>query len=86
MVRFKLLNQHMNCWMEILMRKWDNNQLWTVARSWTASLSPSVNGYVSMLSVNPALRGTLDGRTRPYPSWDVVRYVSKDLSMYICFV
>ena len=68
------------------MRKWEDNELWTVARSWTASVSQTENGNVSMLSFNPSLRGTLDGSTRPYPSWDVVRWVSKDLSMYICFV
>lgn len=76
----------MNCWIELLIRKRVDNQPWTVAKSWTASVFPTENGNVSMLSINPSLRGTLDGSTRPYPSWDVVRWVSKDLSMYICFV
>lgn len=76
----------MNCWIEILIRNWVDKRPRTVAKSWTASIYLTENGNMSMLSIAPSIRGTSDGSTRPYPSWDEVRWVSKHLSMFICFV
>ena len=77
----------MNCWIKILIRSWEAKRPWTVAKSWTASIYLIENGNsVPMLLIAPSIRGTLDGSTRPYPSWDDVRWVSKFLSMFISFV
>ncbi|GJS28276.1 hypothetical protein Tco_0488896 [Tanacetum coccineum] len=44
-----------------------------VAKSKTASLNPCSN--IFLLQTNRHLRGTLDGSTRPYPSWSDVYWV-----------
>ncbi|GKB91229.1 hypothetical protein Tco_0963501 [Tanacetum coccineum] len=46
---------------------------WTVAKSRTTSLHRGSN--IFLLQTDRHLRGTLDGSTRPYPSWDVVDWV-----------
>ncbi|GJS83937.1 phospholipase-like protein [Tanacetum coccineum] len=45
----------------------------TVAKSGTASLHPGT--YIFLLQMDRHLRGTLDGSTCPYPSWDDVYWV-----------
>ncbi|GJX89260.1 ribonuclease H-like domain-containing protein [Tanacetum coccineum] len=62
-----------NAWMELLVRTRPHDARRTVAKSGTASLNPSSN--IFLLQTDQHLRGTLDGSTRPYPSWDVVDWV-----------
>ncbi|GJR01456.1 phospholipase-like protein [Tanacetum coccineum] len=69
--------QHMNSWMELLIRKRPLNANWTVAYTSTISVHPENNQFIIMN--DPHVIGTLDGSTRPYPSWnDVVELVLKD--------
>ena len=73
--------------MELTIRNREFNVECTVAKSWTAAFNQLENGRSqSMLSIAPSLRGTLDGSTFPYPSWDHIRYVSEYISMFIMFV
>nr|GEY35443.1 hypothetical protein [Tanacetum cinerariifolium] len=59
--------------MELLIRSRPHDARWTVAKSGTASLHRGSN--IFLLQTDRHLRGTLDGSTRPYPSWDVVNWV-----------
>ncbi|PWA92927.1 phospholipase-like protein [Artemisia annua] len=77
-----LSDDQINCWMELLIRKRANNDIWTVSKTWTASCYSTDKGIEHMLSVNPSVRGMLDGSTRPYPSWDVVRYVAMPMNPF----
>lgn len=87
MIYFNLLKQQMNCWIELLIRNREAGANWTVAKSWTASTYPIGHGRrAPMLRMAPSIKGTLDGSTRPYPSWADVEWVSKHLTMFISFV
>ncbi|GKD20095.1 phospholipase-like protein [Tanacetum coccineum] len=65
--------EQMNAWIELLIRERPQGVRWTVAKSRTTSLHPCSNQFI--LQTNPHLIGTLDGSTRPYPSWKEVVWV-----------
>ncbi|GJS43543.1 phospholipase-like protein [Tanacetum coccineum] len=62
--------EHMNSWMEFLIRSRPLNANWTVAYTSTISVHPENNQFIIMN--DPHVIGTLDGSTRPYPSWNDV--------------
>ncbi|GJY16073.1 hypothetical protein Tco_0386495 [Tanacetum coccineum] len=66
--------EHMNSWMEFLIRSRPLNANWTVAYTSTISVHPENNQFIIMN--DPHVIGTLDGSTRPYPSWNDVDWVS----------
>ena len=70
------MKQHMNAWMEFLIRYRSPDANWTVAKSATAAWLVSRSGRVPVLSFDSEIRGTLNGSTRPYPSWDNIQWVS----------
>ncbi|GJT65259.1 phospholipase-like protein [Tanacetum coccineum] len=65
--------EHMNSWMEFLIRSRPLNANWTVAYTSTISVHPENNQFIIMN--DPHVIGTLDGSTRPYPSWNDVDWV-----------
>nr|GEW04075.1 phospholipase-like protein [Tanacetum cinerariifolium] len=68
--------EHMNSWMELMIRRRSLNDNWTVAYTSTISVHPENNQFI-ILS-DPHIIGTLDGSTRPYPSWnDVPSYIGR---------
>ncbi|GJQ89923.1 hypothetical protein Tco_0001062 [Tanacetum coccineum] len=58
---------------DLLIRTRPDGARCIVAKSKTASLNPGSN--IFLLQTNRHLRGTLDGSTRPYPSWSDVDWV-----------
>ncbi|GKA59710.1 phospholipase-like protein [Tanacetum coccineum] len=65
--------EHMNAWMELMIRRRPSNANWTVAYTSTISVHPENNQFI--LHNDPHVIGTLDGSTRPYPSWNDVDWV-----------
>ncbi|GJZ23125.1 transposase, MuDR, MULE transposase domain protein [Tanacetum coccineum] len=65
--------EHMNSWMELLIRRRPLNANWTVAYTSTISVHPENNQFIILN--DPHVIGTLDGSTRPYPSWNDVDWV-----------
>ncbi|GJW65503.1 hypothetical protein Tco_0117387 [Tanacetum coccineum] len=65
-----LSGEHMNAWMELMIRRRPSNANWTVAYTSTISVHPENNQFI--LHNDPHVIGTLDGSTRPYPSWNDV--------------
>ncbi|GJU63069.1 phospholipase-like protein [Tanacetum coccineum] len=65
--------EHMNSWMEFLIRRRPLNGNWTVAYTSTISVHPENNQFIILN--DPHVIGTLDGSTRPYPSWNDVDWV-----------
>ncbi|GJV04804.1 phospholipase-like protein [Tanacetum coccineum] len=65
--------EHMNSWMEFLIRRRPLNANWTVAYTSTISVHPENNQFIILN--DPHVIGTLDGSTRPYPSWNDVDWV-----------
>ncbi|GJU88428.1 phospholipase-like protein [Tanacetum coccineum] len=65
--------EHMNSWMELLIRRRPLNANWTVAYTSTISVHPENNQFI--IVNDPHVIGTLDGSTRPYPSWNDVDWV-----------
>nr|GFA01810.1 hypothetical protein [Tanacetum cinerariifolium] len=68
-----LEGEHMNSWMELKIRKRPLNANWTVAYTSTISVHPENNQFIILR--DPHVIGTLDGSTRPYPSWNDVDWV-----------
>ncbi|GJT03501.1 phospholipase-like protein [Tanacetum coccineum] len=68
-----LSGDQMNAWIEILIRSRPQNADWTVSKSGTACVHPENNRF--MIQTDPHIIGTLDGSTRPYPSWKYVNWV-----------
>ncbi|GJR86611.1 phospholipase-like protein [Tanacetum coccineum] len=65
--------EHMNSWMELLIRLRRSDDPWTVAYTNTISVHPENQRF--MLETDQHSIGTLDGSTRPYPAWSVVDWV-----------
>ncbi|GKA53622.1 phospholipase-like protein, partial [Tanacetum coccineum] len=68
-----LSSEHMNSWMELLIRLRRSDDPWTVAYTNTISVHPENQRF--MLETDQHSIGTLDGSTRPYPAWSVVDWV-----------
>ncbi|GKB26242.1 phospholipase-like protein [Tanacetum coccineum] len=68
-----LSGDQMNAWIEILIRSRPQNADWTVSKSGTTCVHPENNRF--MIQTDPHIIGTLDGSTRPYPSWKYVNWV-----------
>nr|GEV67496.1 hypothetical protein [Tanacetum cinerariifolium] len=68
-----LSREHMNSWMELLIRNRPNNALWTVAYTNTISVHPENQRF--LIEKDQHAIGTLDGSTRPYPAWNDVNWV-----------
>nr|GEW50739.1 reverse transcriptase domain-containing protein [Tanacetum cinerariifolium] len=58
-----LVDQHMNSWMELMIRRRPLNANWTVAYTSTISVHPGNNQFIILN--DPHVIGTLDGSTRP---------------------
>nr|GEW02828.1 hypothetical protein [Tanacetum cinerariifolium] len=65
-----LSGEHMNAWMELLIRSRRNNALWTVA--YTNTISVHLENQRFLIETDQHTIGTLDGSTHPYPAWSVV--------------
>ncbi|GKA83761.1 phospholipase-like protein [Tanacetum coccineum] len=68
-----LSSDHMNSWIQILIRERAENDNWTLSKSGTICLHPENNSF--MILTDPHIIGTLDGSMRPYPSWKNVNWV-----------
>ncbi|GKC54482.1 phospholipase-like protein [Tanacetum coccineum] len=68
-----LSGEHMNSWMELLIRRRNANANWTVAYTGTISVHPENNRFI--IPTDQHVIGTLDGTTRPYPAWNDVDWV-----------
>ncbi|GJX08858.1 phospholipase-like protein [Tanacetum coccineum] len=68
-----LSGEHMNAWMELLIRYRTNTDPWTVAYTNTISVHPENQCF--LIEMNQHTIGILDGLTRPYPPWSVVNWV-----------
>nr|GEV69207.1 phospholipase-like protein [Tanacetum cinerariifolium] len=65
--------EHMNSWMELMIRMRPLNANWKVAYTSTISVHPENNKFIILR--DPHVIGTLDGFTRPYLSWKDVDWV-----------
>ncbi|GKD55135.1 hypothetical protein Tco_1288522 [Tanacetum coccineum] len=63
-----------NAWMELLIKTKQDHHSWNVAKVATTSFTP-IGDHTPILMLDQSIRGTLDGRTHPYPSWDYVQWV-----------
>nr|GEX70379.1 phospholipase-like protein [Tanacetum cinerariifolium] len=61
---------HMDSWIQILIRERTENANWTLAKSGTVCLHPENNRF--MILTDPHNIETLDGSVRPFPSWNDV--------------
>ncbi|GKC70391.1 hypothetical protein Tco_1116274 [Tanacetum coccineum] len=68
-----LSKDQMNAWIEILIRSMPQDADWTVSKSGAACVHPENNQFI--IQTDPHIIGTLDGSTRPYPSWKNVNWV-----------
>ncbi|GJV33677.1 phospholipase-like protein [Tanacetum coccineum] len=68
-----LSGEHMNSWMELLIRRRAADAKWTVAYTSTISVHPENNRFI--IPTDQHVIGTLDGTTRPYPAWNDVDWV-----------
>ncbi|GKC52943.1 phospholipase-like protein [Tanacetum coccineum] len=68
-----LSDDQMNAWMEIVIRNRPHGARFTVAKAGTASKHPRSQQFI--IVTDEHMKGTLDGTTRPYPSWDDVDWV-----------
>nr|GEV33186.1 phospholipase-like protein [Tanacetum cinerariifolium] len=66
-------DDQMNAWIELLNKDRPHGARFTVAKSGTTSLHPRLNRFI--IGTDPHIIGTLDGSTRPYPSWSDVDWV-----------
>nr|GEW86371.1 transposase, MuDR, MULE transposase domain protein [Tanacetum cinerariifolium] len=67
-----LSGEHMNAWMELLIRFRGNNSPWTVAYTNTISVYPK--NQLVLIETDQHTIGTLDGSMRPYQAWSVVNW------------
>nr|GFB33479.1 hypothetical protein [Tanacetum cinerariifolium] len=65
-----LSGEHMNAWMELLIRYRSNNDPWIVAYTNTISVHPENQCF--LIETDQHTIGTLDGSTRLYLVWSVV--------------
>ncbi|GJT46313.1 hypothetical protein Tco_0955028 [Tanacetum coccineum] len=68
-----LSGDQMNAWIEILIRSRPQDADWTVSKSGTTCVHNENNQF--MIQTDPHIIGTLDGSTRPYPSWKNINWV-----------
>nr|GEW23333.1 retrovirus-related Pol polyprotein from transposon TNT 1-94 [Tanacetum cinerariifolium] len=68
-----LSSDHMDSWVQILIRERTKNANWTLAKSATVCLHLENNRFVIL--TDPHNIGTLDGSVRPFPSWNDVTWV-----------
>ncbi|GJX02084.1 phospholipase-like protein [Tanacetum coccineum] len=68
-----LSDDHMNAWIELLIRKRTQNDKGTVSKSRTVCVHPENKRF--MIQTDPHIIRTLDGSTRPYPAWNDVDWV-----------
>ncbi|GKB78832.1 transposase, MuDR, MULE transposase domain protein, partial [Tanacetum coccineum] len=68
-----LSGDHMNAWIELLIRERTQNANWTVSKSGTVCVHPENKRF--MIQTDQHIIGTLDGSTRPYPTWNDVDWV-----------
>ncbi|GJX17627.1 phospholipase-like protein [Tanacetum coccineum] len=68
-----LSSDHMNSWIQILIRERIENANWTLAKSGTVCLHQENNRF--MILTDPHNIETLDGSVRPFPSWNDVTWV-----------
>ncbi|GJR44369.1 phospholipase-like protein [Tanacetum coccineum] len=68
-----LSDDQINCWMELVIRNRKHGARFIVAKSGTASQHPGSQQFI--IETDQHIKGTLDGSTRPYPSWDDVDWV-----------
>nr|GEW46164.1 phospholipase-like protein [Tanacetum cinerariifolium] len=62
--------EHMNSWMELLIRNRPKNSPWTVA--YTNTISVHLENQRFLIETDQHAIGTLDGSTRPYRAWNNV--------------
>nr|GFC49264.1 hypothetical protein [Tanacetum cinerariifolium] len=67
-----LSSDHMDSWVQILIREMIENANWTLAKSGTICLHPENNRF--MILTDPHNIKTLDGSMRPFPSWNDVTW------------
>ncbi|GJY76650.1 phospholipase-like protein [Tanacetum coccineum] len=73
--RFAWLSEdHINFWMELMIRDRPPGARYTVAKTGTSAMIEKSNKFV--IETDFHLMGMLDGSSRPYPSWDDVDIVS----------
>ncbi|GJS64536.1 hypothetical protein Tco_0679100 [Tanacetum coccineum] len=65
-----LSGEHMNSWMELIIRRRNANAKWTVAYTSTISVHPENNQFI--IPTDQHVIGTLDGTTHPYLAWNDV--------------
>ncbi|GJU71711.1 phospholipase-like protein, partial [Tanacetum coccineum] len=65
-----LLDDHINCWMELMIRDRPPGARYTVAKTGTSAMIDKSNKFV--IETDFHLMGMLDGSSRPYPSLDDV--------------
>ncbi|GKA25869.1 hypothetical protein Tco_0711978 [Tanacetum coccineum] len=68
-----LSGDHMNSWIQILIRERAENANWTLSKSGTICVHTENNRF--MILTDPHIIGTLDGSMRPYPAWKDVNWV-----------
>ncbi|GKC69927.1 hypothetical protein Tco_1115810 [Tanacetum coccineum] len=68
-----LSGDHMNAWIELLIRERTQNANWTVSKSGTICVQPENKRF--MIHTDQHIIGTLDGSTRSYPAWNDVDWV-----------
>nr|GEW13622.1 phospholipase-like protein [Tanacetum cinerariifolium] len=68
-----LSSDHMDSWIQILIRERTENANWTLAKSGTVCLHQENNRF--MILMDPHNIETLDGSVRPFPSWNDVTWV-----------
>ncbi|GJV36797.1 hypothetical protein Tco_1409274 [Tanacetum coccineum] len=68
-----LSGDHMDAWIQLLIRERPKNANWTLSKSGTVCVHRENNRF--MIEMNPHIMGTLDGTTRPYPAWKDVNWV-----------
>ncbi|GJW69499.1 phospholipase-like protein, partial [Tanacetum coccineum] len=72
--RFAWLSEdHINFWMELMIRDRPPGARYTVAKTGTSAMIEKSNKFV--IETDFHLMGMLDGSSRPYPSWDDVDIV-----------
>nr|GEW43908.1 hypothetical protein [Tanacetum cinerariifolium] len=69
----RLSGEHMNSWMELLIRNRPNNAPWTVAYTNTISVHPKSQRF--FIETDQHAIGILDGSTRLYLAWNDVNWV-----------
>nr|GEW20350.1 hypothetical protein [Tanacetum cinerariifolium] len=73
-IRMKCV-EHINCWMELMIRARPPSVRYTVAKTGTSAMLDKSNKFVIETDVH--LMGMLDGSSCPYPSWDDVDIINK---------